>query len=247
MTEVSLDTSRVPDGEHHVRLILTDVAGNTAIADDCKITVKNATQPTALSAGSETAPGSVVVARPRQRVAHKTPVQVLGYVHDPTGGPIAGARVRFLVRDGVEGSAFAPEQAIVSDVDGKVELQLPPGVSRVVQLMYRDSVATQSIVVPAPVRLRISPKRLRNGQSIRLTGSVPGTTAGTRVELQARAGGKWVPFRSAALRNGAFAARYRFTRTFSRTTYRFRAVIHSDPHFPYAAAASPVVKVRVRP
>ena len=47
--------------------------------------------------------------------------------------------------------------------------------------------------------------------------------------------------------NGKFAARYRFTRTFSRTTYRFRAVIHSDPHFPYAAAASPVVKVRVRP
>lgn len=38
-----------------------------------------------------------------------------------------------------------------------------------------------------------------------------------------------------------------FTRTFSAMQYRFRAVIHADPDFPYAAGTSPVVKVVVRP
>jgi len=67
------------------------------------------------------------------------------------------------------------------------------------------------------------------------------------VELQAWANGKWVPFKTVALRNGRFTAGYRFMRTFNAQRYRFRAVIQSDPDFPYAAGRSKEVQVLVRP
>ncbi len=104
------------------------------------------------------------------------------------------------------------------------------------------------MVVAAPVRLKTDRRSTRNGRAVKFIGSVPGAgTARPRVELQAWANGKWIAFKSADLRNGRFSASYRFTRTFSAMRYRFRAVIHADPDFPYAAGTSPVVKVVVRP
>ena len=82
---------------------------------------------------------------------------------------------------------------------------------------------------------------------MKLTGSIAGTKLPTRIELQAYSGGHWFPFKTVALRKGKFSGRYRFTRTFSAQRYRFRAVVHADRDFPYEAATSPVVAVRVRP
>jgi hypothetical protein len=67
------------------------------------------------------------------------------------------------------------------------------------------------------------------------------------VELQARAGRKWVPFRTATVSKGHFSARYTFTNTSTTQHYRFRAVVRKDPNFPYAAGTSRTVKVLVRP
>jgi hypothetical protein len=103
------------------------------------------------------------------------------------------------------------------------------------------------VVVAAPVRLSTDRKSTRNGRSVKFLGRVPGAGgARARVELQAWAG-RWIPFKTAALKNGRFSASYRFTKTFTTVRYRFRAVIHDDPAFPYAAGRSAVVKVLVRP
>ena len=104
------------------------------------------------------------------------------------------------------------------------------------------------VIVAAPVRLTTDRKSTRNGRAVKFRGSVPGAGgARTRVELQAWANGKWIPFKTADLKRGKFSASYRFTRTFSAMQDRFRAVIHADPDFPYAAGTSPVVKGIVRP
>ena len=126
-------------------------------------------------------------------------------------------------------------------------MRLPAGPSRVVRLTYGDSSVTVSVKVKAPLRLAVSPKSTRNGRTVKLTGSVAGTKLPTRIELQAYSGGHWFPFKTVALRKGKFSGRYRFTRTFSTQRYRFRAVVHADRDFPYEAATSPVVAVRVRP
>ena len=88
------------------------------------------------------------------------------------------------------------------------------------------------VIVAAPVRLKVSPTKTRNGRTIKFSGSVPQAgKARTRVELQAWANGKWVPFKTVALKNGRFRAGYRFMRTFIAQRYRFRAVIQDDPNF----------------
>jgi hypothetical protein len=145
------------------------------------------------------------------------------------------------------GADFVLDTPVFSDANGNVTVKLPKGPSREVRLSYGDQVAIAKITVKAPVRLRITPKRVRNGGTIRLRGTVPGAIDTTKVELQARSGRKWVPFKTVTLRDGRFGARYQFLRTFVRTRYAFRAVIHRDARFPYAAASSKVARVVVRP
>ena len=83
---------------------------------------------------------------------------------------------------------------------------------------------------------------------MRFTGRIPDAPADarTRVDLQAWAG-RSDPFANATVRNGRFSARYTFERTYRPTSYRFRAVLRDDPNFPYAAATSKEVRVRVVP
>ena len=70
---------------------------------------------------------------------------------------------------------------------------------------------------------------------------------GKLIELQAFDGGRWRTFRTTrANRRGRFHARYRFTRTTSPRTFRFRARARRESRYPYALGVSKVVKVRVR-
>jgi hypothetical protein len=158
-----------------------------------------------------------------------------------------GSPVAVETRLNVRGSRYAAAAPVITDARGRVNLRLASGPSRLVRLTYGDSVATVTVKVKAPLRLSVSPKRTRNGSTVRLSGSVAKTKLPTRVELQAYSGGHWFPFKTVALRKGKFSGRYRFTRTFSSQRYRFRAVVHTDRDFPYEAATSKVVAVRVRP
>jgi hypothetical protein len=131
---------------------------------------------------------------------------------------------------------------------GRFSVRLASGPSREVRFSFGDSVQAVKVIVAAPVRLKANRKSTRNGRSVTFTGSVPQAgDARTQVELQAQSHGRWVPFKTAVLRNGRFRASYRFTRTFTAQRYSFRAVVHDDPDFPYAAGKSAVVKVLVRP
>ena len=163
------------------------------------------------------------------RARHGARADLAGTLTDLNGTPIAGAQVGVSSRLKLRDSSFTPQPIAVTDALG------------------RFSEATAEVVVAAPVRLAASPSSTRNGRTVRFGGRVLGTTAsGPRVELQAWADGKWIPFRTVALVKGRFNARYRFTNTSRTTRYRFRAVVRSDPKLPYTAGRSSVVSVLVR-
>jgi hypothetical protein len=136
---------------------------------------------------------------------------------------------------------------VFSDANGNVTVKLPKGPSREVKLTYADQSVIARVTVKAPVKLRITPKRVRNGGTIKLKGTVPGAEETTKVELQVRSVKKWILFKTVRLRDAKFGASYRFARTFARTRYSFRAVVHGDQRFPYAPATSKVARVVVRP
>ena len=75
----------------------------------------------------------------------------------------------------------------------------------------------------------------------------PVPRGGMVVEMQVRIGRRWRTFATTRARGtgGTFRYRYRFMRTYTRVTYRFRALVRAEAAYPYATGASRTVKVRV--
>jgi hypothetical protein len=239
-----LDKTGLSDGPHRVEAVVTDVAGNATVAGPFALGAHPTTPelpPSTSPVSSESAPVRAgrlsLQGRRTIRASYASPPAVRGTVKTAAGAGIAGAVV-----------SVGTAQTVKTDAKGRFSVKLARGVSREVRFSYGDSVQTVKVIVAAPVRLTVDRKSTRNGRRVAFSGTVPGAGASrTLVELQARAGNRWVPFKTAALRDERFRATYRFTQTFSAQRYSFRAVIHDDPDFPYAAGRSGVVRVTVRP
>ena len=242
---LNLDTGQLAAGPHSVEAVITDAAGNAKVLGPVPVLVRPAIvieTSTPMQAGPVPPPAaplghlSLSSARRTLRASYDTPPVIKGTVKAADGSALAGVTVT--TSDGTRAK---------TDAKGRFSVKLGKGVSREVRISYGDSVQTVKVIVAAPVRLKTDKKSTRNGRSITFTGSVPGAgNARTRVELQALASGKWIPFKTAELRNGKFKASYRFLRTFATQRYSFRAVIRADEDFPYAAGKSAVVRVVVR-
>ena len=182
-------------------------------------------------------------------------VKLLGRLTRGGNAPVAGVDVTF---EGQlrSGGPFARMGTGRTDAQGRVRFVLPPGPSRTVRFRYdgsdtlRPSNAQVLTRVRATVRLKVSRRRLLNGQSVRFTGRLPGKpipAGGKLVALQARVGREWRTFATPrAGANGAFKHRYRFTATTGLRRYAFRALVTREAAYPYETGASRKVHVIVR-
>lgn len=241
---VALDTATVPNGGHNLELRVRDAAGNLAPVGPVRIDVQN---PVPAGAAPPVS-GRVALRRTTVRTSYASRLRLEGAVTGLDDLPLAGAKVEVASRVRTDGAPFEPAASVVADAAGRFSIPVEAGPSRVYRVRYGASESTAEVLVRAPLTLSVSPSKTRNGKTISFRGSIPGATApGVRVELQARAGSRWVPFRTAALKRGRFTAGYRFTSTTARTRYKFRAVVRADPDLPYAPATSKIVEVLVRP
>ena len=175
---------------------------------------------------------------------------------DAGGRPIAAAALQVLTREVRSGADWRVAPEVATGADGRVRIRLAAGPSRQVIVAYRATVgdaqpaavARTRLNVRAGVTLRVSPRRVRSGRSIRLRGrlrAAPSTRLGKVVTLQARERGRWRDFASARTRrSGRFAARYRFSSGASGA-FAIRAVVRADDSYPYATGRSRAVRVRV--
>ncbi len=176
---------------------------------------------------------------------------------DAAGTAIAGAALQVLTREVRAGSEWQLAPALTTGPGGRAQFRLPPGASRAVRLEYRAHVGDSEPAATAQVRLqvragvtlKVRPRRVSGGSTIRLAGrllATPATRLGKLVTLQARERGQWRDFRSARTRpGGRFAARYRFSAG-ARGTFPIRAVARADASYPYTTGRSRVVRVHVR-
>jgi hypothetical protein len=186
-------------------------------------------------------------------VRYGTAAQVTGTVTDGGGNPVGGAAV--CVQIATEGSAGSPAPAgtVTTGADGRFVYAVPPGPNRTVVIGYRrdNFELTRSMDYRAHVRpsLKAGPRKLHNGERVRLQGKLPGPgAAGRVVVLQAGVPGsrRWITFRKATTgARGRFKARYHFTSTTRRITYRFRALVPRQAGYPWNQGASRPAKVTV--
>ncbi len=182
-----------------------------------------------------------------------------GQVTTPNGQPIKGAFVRVTIRRDARNSPAFDRDSLKTDSRGRFRWTLPKGVSsRSIKLAYHQRVndtkpvasTTLRLRVAAGLRLALSRRTVRRGQTVELTGTVLGRPVpggGKVIELQARnAGGRWITFRTVrSRRSGTFKASYRF-RNAGPARFQMRARARKSGDYPYATGSSPVRRISVR-
>jgi hypothetical protein len=273
---LDVDTSKLPQGRHVVRVLLEDAAGNrTPIFGPV---TRNITSSEAIGPGSDPAlrgaangDGASDLARLTahwgRRGSRTLLVSRFGRAHvvrgrlrTADGAPIANAAIDMVSKTtAVNARELAKRAGPRTGADGAWRIALPEGVSsRDVTFRYRSHVNDTIAAATAGVRLRvraglhltIHPRRARRGQAIHFRGRLLGgplPRGGKQVVLMARASrGGWVRFNVVRTDGGG---RFRAVYRFRQagaTVFRFRALSLSEAAYPYLAGGSNVVKVRKR-
>jgi hypothetical protein len=158
--------------------------------------------------------------------------RIAGTLRRPDGQPIAGARIAVTSLARVASAAPVPLPAATTDGDGRFTYTLRPGVSRTLTFTYGAARAAVTGRVIPHIVLRAR----RSGTIVRLSGRIPGAPAGLRkrVELQVRRGTIWRTFTTTrlTLTGGRFTYRHRTHAT------RFRAVIRTEPGWPFLTSST---------
>jgi hypothetical protein len=273
---LDVDTAKLPQGRHSVRVMLEDGAGNrTAIFGPV---ARSITATGAIGPGSDPALRGAANgdgANDQARLTAHWGVRgsrtllvsrfgrshvVRGRLRAQDGAPISNAVIDLVSKTtAVNARELAKRNGPRTASDGSWRLTLPRDVSsRDLTFRYRSHVgdtiptatATVHLRVRAGLRLAIRPRHARRGQAIRFAGRLLGAPlprGGKQIVLMARTSrGGWVRFN--VIRTDR-EGRFRTIYRFQQpgaATYRFRALSLAEAAYPYAAGGSNVVRVLKR-
>jgi hypothetical protein len=189
-------------------------------------------------------------------------LRIMGRLKTHDGRPIVGAKLYLAQTTGNKDGSGNPEWKLdggtVTKSDGSFLLfSTAAGRNRQARLVYfpyggrvgnRGSNAL-TLSVSQDASLSLSRRQLHNGRTLAFSGRVRGTVRpGTVAQLQVKLAAGWSTFRSAKVSaSGRYAAHWKFRRTTSRTTYRFRVRIRPGSGSGYVASTSSSQKVVVSP
>lgn len=265
----SLNTDALPNGLHHVQVIVEDAAGNQSEVLNRTVAIEN---PGVGSLGALPGPGSSLLlagapngsnatadARLRlgvpgriSRSYSRRALRIPGRLMNASGQPIAGATLDVLQQ--VAGTSRSETIARArTTANGSFVASVPAGPSRLIEVAYRAATgeagyAAEAKVqesVHAGVRLSISPTITGSQGTIVLSGKVDGPIPrqGAIVNLLVHYRGRWEPFRTPRTnRHGRFRVLYQFEGGIGR--FPFRAEVPGGQEgFPFGGGDSRVVDV----
>jgi hypothetical protein len=255
----SVDTARLPDGDHTVQLVLADVAGNQTFSRPVRVRIRNHAVPNGFGAS----PSAVITAgfdgraTAARRTRYAAAPTITGLLRRHDGFPIAAAVVAVLSRSSHPGAHLREVARVRTDTRGRFSYRVRRGPSRLFRLTYRaydldtaDAAhADLHLGVRAGVTLDIRPRRVRNGHRIVFRGALKGGPGrpGTLVTMQ-ELDPRPLTFQTLRVhRDGRFRGSYRFRYTYHPTRFRFRALVQRQAGYPYLTGSSRAVAVVVRP
>jgi hypothetical protein len=254
---VTLDTAKLSDGKHQLRLLVADATGTNA-ATWGPVTIETANGTCETEPPSDALKLSAAFAassRARVRaIGYTQQPRVRGRVARPDGTPAGGISVCVAEREDAPNAPLRSVQTVTTDEHGAFRYTLPRGPSRRVSFVARvDGGAVSDslrVRVRAGAQLRASRRSLRNGQLLTLSGKLfggPVPHMGVLVELQARREQGWQTFGTTRTTpSGRYRYRYRFAYTTGVMRYRFRARVRAQAAYPYTSGTSRTIPVTVR-
>lgn len=244
------DTAKIANGAHELVLRIRDAAGNATDSDPLLITTNNPGAPgvfTRLTAGlGSSTEGTRLQTR---KLRYGSPATLAGFVTDAANVPLPNVPIRVTPRIGGPGGTLQAPIDTTTDGTGRYRIPVPVGPSRSfeVRSLAGDTVSAVSradLQVAVPITLN---SRRVNGRTVRLSGSIPADprpAEGVFVEIQAKKGSSFTPFR--VLRTtprGDFALTYRFG---GRGTFTLRAIVKQQGGLPFAMGTSKSTRFLVR-
>jgi hypothetical protein len=141
----------------------------------------------------------------------------------------------------------------MTGTDGRYQFAIGSGPSRELTVAYRPD--QRELTAQASLKSRVHPTFRLKGEVVQnkgvavFKGAIPGPDNGKVViVLQAKSGKGWRVFRRYSThRGGRFVMRYRFTQTYTPTTYIMRAQIRGQRGYPYEEGNSRAIPVPVVP
>lgn len=193
----------------------------------------------------------------KRTVRYGRAVVIRGALHNATGQPIAGARIRLQSRDLAPGARLRHRTSAVTQGDGTFAITTRARASRalVVGWRYRLGDALNAAQDELELRARAgaslypSTQNPRVGRPFALRGRLAEPARGVSVILQGRPPGarRFTTFADTVTRRGGrFGGHYRFRDPASRgRRFAFRAKIKPGARYPYERGYSRTVRVRV--
>ena len=261
----TLRASSLQAGRRKLIVRATDAGGNIVDRGPYEVDIVSPSDRGALNGGNATETGSISVrftkgkSRTRRTVSYNTKAGVTGRLLNSAGQPITGARVAVLSRD-LDAHDAKLRTYLTTDGDGRFSYRASAYASRLYQFAWASHLNDVRFAANGYVTLRArasaslkpSPRSVRVGRRVRLSGRLAGKRPRRSVDIvaQGRAGshGKFRTFADGTIgRDGRFRVSYRFRDPASRgRTFQFRIKIERDSGFAYSGGYSRIAKVRVR-
>jgi hypothetical protein len=261
-----INTAGLPDGTRALTVELEDAAGDVATVYTGTLTTVNHATTTVLApvergpcngTPCDEAAKLIAAGQPPAftRTLGHSAIMVTGRLTSPTGAPIKDAQVKLLQQ--IVGSAAVTQIAsTTTGANGSWSLKAPTGPSRLLQVAYYshllDTVPATALAFHERVHGTISlhaPRKAHLGRAVVFSGQLGGgyvPTGGESVEMEILYGGRW---RTIEVLPTTSKGRWTYTYLFTLgagASYLFRAATVPNGSYPFLAATSRPVRVRVR-
>lgn len=249
--DLMVNTAKVPDGAHQLRLRVTDAAGNRRLVAGPSIRTANVING---ANASNNARMSAYFARTRRmKMTTKLGRRVLirGRLRTKDRRAISNATVQVAERVALPGAVEGNITTVRTDRNGRFRYRTSRSQkSRSLRLSYRarqgDLEPSASRTLLLNVRAAASLRLSLRGVLVRYSGKIltrPLPTGGKLVLMQGRAkGGSWQTFARHRTQVGrGFAGRYRLRVRRPGVQLQFRVRLPRQPGYPFSAGAGPTL------
>jgi hypothetical protein len=253
---VSFNLSGIPDGSHRLSVLVTDAAGNATTVLDREVVIGRGACNGTCDDQAQLATTDLQILKTITRRYPQSAVVLSGVLHEPTGAYVSGAQLELLQQASYTGAPFLPIATTTTSPTGGWTFNVPKGPSRLLRVAWRSHALDPSYTtqlefhenVYADIALKAR-RHVRIGQLFGFHGSlaggyIPPERSSILMEIFYR--GRWRTIETLKTDSrGRFVYPYAFS-TGARSSYLFRASIQYSRAYPFLAAISRPVRVRVR-
>ncbi len=253
---VSFNLADIPDGPHRLTVFVTDAAGNATTVFERDVVVGRGACNGTCDDQATIATSDAKLLKPLTRRYARSALTLSGTLREPTGSPVAGARLELRQQASYTGAPVRAIASTTTNAAGGWTFAVPRGPSRVLLVAWRSHALDVGYAarleyhesVFADIGLK-APRRVRVGVPFSFRGELAGgyipPERGT-IQMEIFFLGRWRTIETLRTNvRGRFAYGYTFS-TGAGSSYLFRASIRYSHAYPFLAATSRPVRVRVR-